>query len=110
MITKTPSLPAIGSYLVASWGYDQTNIDFYKIVGYTPSKKSVKLQHVQNKITNFTGPMSEKVVPSETPRGEVITKRIRVNEKNPEYTCASICSVRTAFVWDGKPEEASHYH
>ena len=109
MIKDTTSLPAIGSFFVSSYGYDQTNINFYQVVGYTASKRSIRLQPVANKIVNYTGPMSENVVPNEAlPRGGVMTKRL-----NPGYgsgMCVRIDSVRTAFEWDGKPECASHYH
>jgi hypothetical protein len=37
-------LPEIGTFLATSWGYDQTNVDFYKVVGHTKSGKSCILQ------------------------------------------------------------------
>lgn len=33
---------AIGDFFVSSWGYEQTNVDFYQVVGLTP--KGVKIQ------------------------------------------------------------------
>jgi hypothetical protein len=35
---------------VCSWGYDQTNIDFYQVTGITPSGKSIKLRPVETAI------------------------------------------------------------
>lgn len=35
---------------VCSWGYDQTNIDFYQVTGVTPSGKSVKLRQIETVI------------------------------------------------------------
>lgn len=41
-ITPTEAGVAVGDFFVASWGYDQTNIDFFKVVGLTA--KGVKVQ------------------------------------------------------------------
>lgn len=37
---------AIGDYVFTSWGYDQTQVEFFKVVGLTPSGKSAKVQQV----------------------------------------------------------------
>lgn len=37
-------LPEVGAFLATSWGYDQTNVEFYKVVGHTKSGKSCILQ------------------------------------------------------------------
>jgi hypothetical protein len=36
--------PVEGDFLYTSWGYDQTNVTFYRVVGLTPSGKSLRLQ------------------------------------------------------------------
>jgi len=36
----------VGDVYAASWGYDQTNIDFYQCVGITPSGKSVRVRKI----------------------------------------------------------------
>lgn len=46
-----------------SWGYEQTNINFVKVVGFTPSGKSVKVVSVGQTITEPMGDMAEKVSP-----------------------------------------------
>lgn len=40
---EAPSVK-VGDFFVDSWGYDQTNVDFYRVVGMTPSGKSVRVQ------------------------------------------------------------------
>ncbi len=35
--------PQVGDILVSSWGYDQTNVDFWRVVGLTASGKSVRI-------------------------------------------------------------------
>lgn len=41
---RSADLPEVGSFLATSWGYDQTNVEFFKVVGHTPSGKSCILQ------------------------------------------------------------------
>lgn len=41
-VTPVEAKVAVGDTFVCSWGYDQTNIDFYRVVGLTP--KGVKIQ------------------------------------------------------------------
>jgi len=54
--------PQVGDILVASWGYEQTNIDFYRVVGLTPSGKSVRIVQLGLEVVErSTG--SERVVP-----------------------------------------------
>lgn len=36
----------VGSVLTSSWGYDQTNIDFYEVVGVSPSRQSVTIRPI----------------------------------------------------------------
>jgi hypothetical protein len=48
-MTVTAVAPAtvgvkVGDYFYASWGYDQTNVDWFRVVGLTP--KGVKIQKV----------------------------------------------------------------
>ena len=37
---------AVGDHVYTSWGYDQTQVEFYRVVGLTPSGKSVRVQRV----------------------------------------------------------------
>lgn len=68
MASKTVS-PAeagvqVGDFFESSWGYDQTNIDFYKIVGLTP--KGVKVQKWSSACVGGSG-THDSVVPGEGP-------------------------------------------
>lgn len=54
---------ALGDVLVSSWGYEQTNIDFYQVVGFTKSGKSVRLIAIESEQVEVTGFMTEKVRP-----------------------------------------------
>lgn len=61
--------PEVGQILYSSWGYDQTNIDFYQIVRAT-DKGTVWLLPMSRLIVNSNGYMSYEVAP-----GEVLTER-----------------------------------
>lgn len=52
-----------GDIFYASWGYEQTNINFVKVIGFSKSKKMVKIVSIGQKHVEATGPMSEKVAP-----------------------------------------------
>lgn len=69
-MTVTTVAPAaagieIGSYFTRSWGYDQTNVDFYRVVGLTP--KGVRVQHWSSH-TVHDNPPTTHVVPGAGPR------------------------------------------
>jgi hypothetical protein len=99
-------LPKIGDFFVASWGYDQTNIDFYRVLGLTPSGKSVRVQRVQSARLSSDGYGSDKVVPTDIPHSfhpEVLTKRLRpaYRDKGWSFTLSSYAD---AYSWDGTPK------
>ena len=56
--------PQVGDILVSSWGYDQTNIDFYRVVGLTASGKSVRIVPVAQRVHSYSKGC-EHVVPGE---------------------------------------------
>lgn len=118
----------VGDFFESSWGYDQTNVDFYKVVAMTASGKSVKVQKwtkasVPSEHDHFS---TEYVVPGEGPAlvadwsdvpegtdyldqrryvkyvpAPVETKRLRTGG----YFGAGfhVSSYSSAFLWDGKP-------
>jgi len=43
MTTEAPTVK-VGDVFYTSWGYDQTNVDFYVVLSVTPSGKTAKLQ------------------------------------------------------------------
>lgn len=86
----------VGDILYSSWGYDQTNIDFYEVVGVT--SKSIKIRKVANKTVKSNGP-DDFVVPV---KGRFIespmTKRVKSRGE------VKIESYAWAYPWDGKPK------
>jgi len=57
---ETKAKLQVGSLLVNSWGYDQTNVDFYEVVGRKPA--SVVLRKIAGDLTE-TGSMCGKTTP-----------------------------------------------
>jgi hypothetical protein len=89
-----------GDILYSSWGYDQTNINFYEVVGVVG--KQVFIREVESKVVRsergsdyvvavpgrYTGAILKKV-PQRGYRGEPYVK---VNDS------------QNAYPWDGKPK------
>jgi hypothetical protein len=125
VIEKVKVQPKVGDILYSSWGYDQTNIEFFKVVKV--SEFSVWIQEVGSKIVEVTGWAHEKVVPSDSSDyqvrnwdvpGEYITKTYPIQRKKIQYFTwkdeegyyVTLNSFSHAQLWDGKPKEASHTH
>ena len=104
--TRT-SGPAVGDVLVSSWGYDQTNVDFYRVVGLTASGKSVRIVPAgQRVVEQFTG--GERVVPGALvwELDDATTSLIRWYECRGEREwCVGVPRgyKNTARLWDGRP-------
>ena len=118
-------LPEVGDFLYSSWGYDQTNVQFYKVVKV--SKASVWLQEWQNKVSNVVGWASEYVVPGDAAKSYVnhqygedgfhslgceecaeVFAPVEVKRWS-KYGGVSFSSYKGAWLWDGQPKYASHY-
>lgn len=106
----------VGDFFVCSWGYDQTNVDFYKVIEVTPSGKSIKVQQWSKAFTSRGGPQ-ENVVPGDAPTtvrvwnedysdqteqdAPVTMHRIKRGWSTPAFT---VNSFSVAQKWDGTPE------
>lgn len=129
----------VGDFFECSWGYDQTNVDFYKVVGFTKSGKSVHLQKwSQASVEGHEGP-HDSVVAGGSPvmvsvRKAGVTEdeywamdfwdRQAVTEEVPSpvftkrlsfggYKGASVSmnSYSNAYLWDGKAQyQTGAYH
>lgn len=106
---------AVGDFFVSTWGYDQTNVDFFKVVGLTP--KGVRVQKWSSKLVDDNGPITH-VVPGECPRkgawvrGEdgtrtwdrevdapIETKRLQQGGR----LYFRVTSYSSAYKWEGQP-------
>jgi hypothetical protein len=108
----TPEVETVGPYalgdvLVSSWGYDQTNIDFYQVVGFTKSGKSVRLIAIEGEHVETTGFMSERVRPCPgcpVEGAKSFTKRI-----SPDRDYIALTSYSFARKVDRDTYTATHY-
>jgi hypothetical protein len=92
----------IGSIFASSWGYDQTNVNFYRVVRCTA--KTVTLQEVQNKYVE-SGDMVGKVIPSDIPKGATFRRTVKY------YSAPSVAieDFAHAYLWHGRPMDVSSY-
>lgn len=97
----------IGDIYVASWGYEQTNVDFYQVIEVT-GKCTVKIRPISQetvKDSTMSHGMADDVVAVKDSfiKDEVMTKRVG------KYGI-TIDSVRSASKWDGSPCYRSWYY
>ena len=95
----------IGDVLYSSWGYDQTNVSFYQIVGKT-GKATLVLQEVGKEFVETHGlsDMAGRVVPDvKYKKGGTFKKRVT------KYGHVNISSYETLFKYDGTPKYISWY-
>ncbi|RVG23693.1 hypothetical protein CN233_28930 [Sinorhizobium meliloti] len=97
---KQPHGFEVGHILYASWGYEQTNIDFYQVTRIIGAH-TVEVREV-SQIAADTGNepwMTGKCLPKPDGfTGEPLRRRVNGRSKT-----VRIDKVRTAFLWDGRP-------
>ena len=86
----------VGHVLASSWGYDQTNVDYYQVVGLV-GKRSVQIRRIGGTLSEGDSMLSGKVVPLiDSFHGDVTTHRVsEANSIKVGHQCASL--------WDGRP-------
>jgi len=97
-----PHTLKVGDILRASWGYEQTNVDFYEVVDVRGT--IVDLRTIGSDPVGACSGMSDRVVPVPgVYYGEVIRKRAN------GYNAVVFSSYKTATKWGGTPEYRSWY-
>ena len=101
-----PDAPVkVGDIFYNSWGYDQTNIDWYQVVSLTKSGKSVKIRPIAGKIKE-SGFMSGTTTPKKGKfTGPAVTKRIGIHNGEPYLPS----KYGWTGLWDGEPKHVSWY-
>ena len=96
----------VGDIMVCSWGYDQTNVDFYKVKRLV-GKSMVELIGIRSANIDDSYEahgMACKVIPlPKEEYGEPFKK------KSNSSNCVSMTSFSSARLWDGKPKYKSWY-
>ena len=92
---------AVDAILYTCWGYEQTNTEFYQVIGVSGSM--VTLRQIASNLEH-TGNMTGRVTP--TPGhfvGEPIRRRVYANNTVKIDRCSN------AWAWDGRPKSVSWY-
>lgn len=91
----------VGDILYASWGYDQTNVDFYEVLAVT--RGMVTIEAIGQQTNETLHSMAENVVPNPAHRTGRITKHRATSTSLHVTTCSY------ASLWNGTPKYQSHY-
>lgn len=94
----------IGDILVSSWGYDQTNVDFYQVTRIMP--KTIEIRAIR-KHCEETGFMCGYSVPIPSAFRSGCTKHLVKKREKDEFI--KLSSFEFAYKWDGKPKYTSWY-
>jgi hypothetical protein len=100
MTTETQPQIDVGTIFYSSWGYDQTNVDFYTVTKRTAT--AVTLQQVKT-IAVESGDMQGKVIAGTEPVGKPIRRKLIHGDQVRIETYAG------AWVWDGRPKGCTSY-
>lgn len=92
------ALVKVGDIFASSWGYDQTNVDFYQVVKTTA--KTLTLRQIEQKVVSGQGSPSEKVVPR--PNKFLLNKK-PMNRRMSKYGGVKIHDSANAYPWNGNP-------
>jgi len=84
--------------MYSSWGYNQTNITFYRVTRATAT--TVMLERLRNRLVERMNVM-DLVAPSDESNGEVGRRKVKRCD-NDDYV--EINSYKIAFPWDGRPK------
>lgn len=98
--TPTPVKP--GDIFRCSWGYDQTNVDWYQVVKLSKSGAYVTLVPIGSRCVEDNGPTTHEVpVPTSSPDLTRAFRRKLLNYRTDWHV--NIASYSSASLWDGTP-------
>lgn len=104
MTTANQLILVPNQILSATWGYEQTNVDFYKVLHYYPESGRVRLVQVQtfeNPLHGDASTMQYTATPR--PEQEIGKPFIRKAKQFGEDVYIRITSYKHAKRWHGKP-------
>lgn len=95
----------VGDILDSSWGYDQTNVDFYEVIALN-GKTFVTVEKVPTVDSGDEsgGPSTDWVIPGEKDGGLTFKRKVQVYGEGAKGDAhISIESYSSASLWSGKP-------
>lgn len=94
----------IGDILCATWGFGQTNVNFYKVYHVSKTGKTVGVEQLETKISKVLAPMEEMTVPGKVlgpmHKKYKVRQRLNLNDETVEYI--EIASYQRASKWGGE--------
>jgi hypothetical protein len=104
---STPTTPyATGAILKGTWGYDQTNVDFYEVL--KRSGNWLTLRKLKTVETEYSGQsMTGRATPGD-PTGETLRRKLVFRDGKP-VGCKFEPGYGWISAWDGKPASFSCY-
>lgn len=99
---NAPHKLEVGHILRTCWGYDQTNVEFFRVERLI-GRNSVELVELQA-LRHDTIYMQGEKLPSDKPMGEKFVRRV-----NGTWNHVRIDRCRIGFLWSGEPAHFSEY-
>ena len=96
MAYKTVNEIKVGDFFYSSWGYEQTNVSFYIVIGV--KKSTIKLAEVKT-VKVSRGSNHGVATPTNEIIGKEFSRRLNTIVRIDGYSCA--------FIWDGTPQPYS---
>jgi len=104
-ITRQAAAVIVGDIFEATWGHEQTNVDFYQVTATTP--KMVKIRKIKSKVSRKGGDMDYWVMPvANTFDGPELRKKLDEYRGTP---LVKITSYALAYKWNGKEKHVTTY-
>jgi len=105
LVNKPMPTVNIGDIYVTSWGYEQTNIDYYKVVSV--KNKTVNLVSI-GQTRNYTGSMQGECMPDPSVVGTKIYTKRMIN--NGDSVSFKMTSFSWAYKWSGNSNHFTEWH
>lgn len=103
---KLPHTLKLGDILYSSWGYEQTNINFYQVTKLVGAN-TVQIREIASKIVSDDGGPTTHVI---AVKDSFLSARAEWDKTGREMTkrvsngMVRVSGVQTAYLWDGKPK------
>lgn len=101
--------PKVGDILRCSWGYDQTNVDWYEVIKVTPGGVRIRAIATKHTDSDRVMPVKGSFLPATSFRGKDALysekgafKKVHKNGRDDGYS-VTISSYSSAYLWDGVP-------
>jgi hypothetical protein len=106
---NSTNIPVIGDVLVSTWGYEQTNSNYYKVTGVKGTFVTlIELDEVETAKPNCYGMFGTTMPVLNSTKGTSFRKKFKDGYNGGYYV--TISNYASAHLWNGKPTEVSHTH